>query len=163
MKKIQKFAVAAAAGLFLALLAQPVSAQMKDPSETLKVNFIIHQGCGNVFYEPIIYGANLAGEIFNVDVTMQCPEGDIEAHIDLIETGVAGGVDGIIDQISVPDTMTDAIQKARDAGVSFMSASVRPSSVWTSSLRATSSPSALSTNTASARVTSVSLRWSGPS
>ena len=123
MKNTHKL-IAAAAGLSLALLAQPVSAEMKDPSETLKVNFIIHQGCGNVFYEPIIFGANLAGEIFNVDVTMQCPEGDIEAHIDLIETGVAGGVDGIIDQISVPDTMTDAIQKARDAGVSFMSASI---------------------------------------
>ena len=123
MNKTQKL-IAAAAGLSLALLVQPVNAEMKDPSETLKVNFIIHAACGNVFYEPIIFGANLAGEIFNVDVTMQCAEGDLEAHVDLIETGIASGVDGIIDQISTPDTMTDAIQKARDAGITVIAASL---------------------------------------
>ena len=123
MKNTHKF-LAAAAGLSLALLVHPVSAEMKDPSETLKANFIIHAACGNVFYEPIIYGAGLAGEIFNVDVTMQCAEGDLEAHVDLIETGIASGVDGIIDQISTPDTMTDAIQKARDAGITVIAASL---------------------------------------
>ena len=123
MNKIHKF-IAAAAGLSLALLVQPASAEIKDPSETLKANFIIHAACGNVFYEPIIFGANLAGEIFNVDVTMQCAEGDLEAHVDLIETGIASGVDGIIDQISTPDTMTDAIQKARDAGITVIAASL---------------------------------------
>ena len=123
MKNIHK-CVAAAAGLSLALLVQPASAELKDPSATLKANFIIHAACGNVFYEPIIFGANLAGEIFNVDVTMQCAEGDLEAHVDLIETGIASGVDGIIDQISVPDTMTDAIQKARDAGITVIAASI---------------------------------------
>ena len=123
MKKLA-ISFAATAGLSLALLAQPVSAELKDPSATLKANFIIHAACGNVFYEPIIFGANLAGEIFNVDVTMQCAEGDLEAHVDLIETGIASGVDGIIDQISVPDTMTDAIQKARDAGITVIAASI---------------------------------------
>ena len=123
MNKIHKF-IAVAAGLSLALLVQPASAEIKDPSETLKANFIIHAACGNVFYEPIIFGANLAGEIFNVDVTMQCAEGDLEAHVDLIETGIASGVDGIIDQISTPDTMTDAIQKARDAGITVIAASL---------------------------------------
>ncbi len=123
MNKIHK-SIVAAAGLSLALLAQPASAELKDPSATLKANFIIHAACGNVFYEPIIFGANLAGEIFNVDVTMQCAEGDLEAHVDLIETGIASGVDGIIDQISVPDTMTDAIQKARDAGITVIAASI---------------------------------------
>ena len=123
MKKLA-ISLAAAAGLSLALFAQPASAEMKDPSETLKANFIIHAACGNVFYEPIIFGANLAGEIFNVDVTMQCAEGDLEAHVDLIETGIASGVDGIIDQISTPDTMTDAIQKARDAGITVIAASL---------------------------------------
>ncbi|MCY4406842.1 MAG: substrate-binding domain-containing protein [Rhodospirillaceae bacterium] len=123
MKNTHKL-IAAAAGLSLALLVQPASAEIKDPSETLKANFIIHAACGNVFYEPIIFGANLAGEIFNVDVTMQCAEGDLEAHVDLIETGIASGVDGIIDQISTPDTMTDAIQKARDAGITVIAASL---------------------------------------
>ena len=123
MKKLA-VSLAAAAGLSLALLVQPASAELKDPSATLKANFIIHAACGNVFYEPIIFGANLAGEIFNVDVTMQCAEGDLEAHVDLIETGIASGVDGIIDQISVPDTMTDAIQKARDAGITVIAASI---------------------------------------
>ncbi|MDE0202355.1 MAG: substrate-binding domain-containing protein [Rhodospirillaceae bacterium] len=123
MKKLA-ISLAAAVGLSLALLVHPASAELKDPSATLKANFIIHAACGNVFYEPIIFGANLAGEIFNVDVTMQCAEGDLEAHVDLIETGIASGVDGIIDQISVPDTMTDAIQKARDAGITVIAASI---------------------------------------
>jgi simple sugar transport system substrate-binding protein len=123
MKKLA-ISLAAAAGLSLAVFAQPLSAEVRDPSATLKANFIIHAACGNVFYEPIIFGANLAGEIFNVDVTMQCAEGDLEAHVDLIETGIASGVDGIIDQISVPDTMTDAIQKARDAGITVIAASI---------------------------------------
>ena len=123
MKNIHK-CVAAAAGLSLALLAQPASAEMKDPAETLKANLIIHAACGNVFYEPILFGANLAGEMFNVDVTIQCPEGDLEAHVDLIETAIAAGVDGIIDQISTPDTMTEAIQKARDAGITVISSTL---------------------------------------
>ena len=123
MKKLA-ISLAAAAGLSLALLVHPASAEMKDPSETLKVNFIIHAACGNVFFEPLKYGAAEAGRVFNVDVTIQCAENDLEAHVDLIETGIASGVDGIIDQISVPDTMTDAIQKARDAGITVIAASI---------------------------------------
>ena len=124
MKQSATLPAAVAAGLMMAFATQPAAAQLKDPSETLRANFIIHAACGNVFYEPIIYGAAEAGRIFNVDVTMQCAEGDLEAHVDLIETGIASGVDGIVDQISTPDTMTDAIQKARDAGITVIAASL---------------------------------------
>ena len=127
MKPSAKLLAASAAGLILATLgAQPglADAHLKDPAATLKVNYIIHAACANVFYEPLLFGAKKAAEDFNIDLTIQCADGDLESHNDLIQTGIASGVDGIIDQMSVPDTFNDAIQKARDAGITVIAASI---------------------------------------
>ncbi len=125
MAKRSKLLVLSIVGLMLAALgAQPGLAAGKDPSQTLKVNFIIHAACGNVFYEAMNFGSALAGELFNVEVTKQCAEGDLEAHVDLIETGIVSGVDGIVDQMSTPDTFTAAVQKARDAGITVIATSI---------------------------------------
>jgi simple sugar transport system substrate-binding protein len=127
MRSFYQLYVAAAAGAALfALGVQPSLAEghLKDPAEPLKVNYIIHAACANVFYEPLLFGAKKAAEDWNIDLTIQCADGDLESHKDLIETGVASGVDGIIDQMSVPDTFNDSIQKARDAGITVIAASI---------------------------------------
>jgi ABC-type sugar transport system substrate-binding protein len=121
MQLLRKLLTAAAAGLMLVFAAQPGAAQGKDPSETLKVVFLIHFTCGNVLLAAPTFGAKEAGKLFNIDVAVQCADGDLETHVDLIEAAIAIGVDGIVDNTVTADTFREVFQKARDQGITVVS------------------------------------------
>jgi ABC-type sugar transport system substrate-binding protein len=121
MKLFGKVLAACTAALMIVFAAQPGAAQGKDPSETLDIVFLIHYTCGNVFFEPAIFGAKHAGELFNANVTVQCADEDLEAHVDLIEAAITSGVDGIVDNTVTSDTFRDVFQKARDQGITVVS------------------------------------------
>ena len=106
---------AAAAGLALTFTAQTSTAGPED-HETLRVTVILDCCPGNVFWEPLIHGAQEAGRLFNVDVDIQNQEGDPERQVNLIETAITNKQHGVVPMIAVEDTATAVIQKAMDAG-----------------------------------------------
>ena len=117
--RLSKSLMAAIVGGALIMFAAPSQAAPAD-EETLDVTFIIHCCLGNVFWEPMIHGVNEAAALFNINVDIQNADGDPERNVNLIETAIANGVDGIVPMVSVEDAMTDAIQKARDLGISVI-------------------------------------------
>ena len=122
MKVLRISLAALAAGALMTFAAQSTAAPADE--ETLDVTFIIHCCLGNVFWEPMIHGANEAGALFNVNVDIQNADGDPERNLNLIETAIANKVDGIVPMISVEDALTDAIQKARDAGIAVIASNI---------------------------------------
>ena len=112
----QAVLAAGAAGLALTFAAQPSAAGPED-HETLRVTVILDCCPGNVFWEPLIHGAEEAGRLFNVDVDIQNQEGDPERQVNLIETAITNRQHGVVPMIAVEDTATAVIQKAMDNGV----------------------------------------------
>lgn len=124
MKTVRNVIAAAAAGLVLILAAQSAQAQIKDPSETLRVTVIVHCCEGNLFWEPLLNGAREAARLHNVDIDFQNADNDPERNRNLILTAIANKVDGIVAMDPVEGALTEAIQKARDAGISVMTSNV---------------------------------------
>ena len=116
MKFVRSMLAASAAGILMMFAAQPGVAAPQD-EETIEVTFIIHCCLGNPFFEPMIFGVKEAAALFNVNVDIQNADNDPERNKNLIETAIANKVDGIVPMISVEDVLTEAIQKARDAGI----------------------------------------------
>ena len=125
MKTVRNIlAAAAAAGLAVILASQSAQAQIKDPDETLKVTFILLCCAGNVFWEPLLHGAREAAEKHNIDIDFQNADFDPERNENLVLTAIANNVDGIVVMDSVDGALVDAVQKARDAGISVMVSNV---------------------------------------
>ena len=120
MKTVRNVLTALAAGLALILAIQSAQAQIKDPDETLKVTFILLCCEGNVFWEPLLHGAREAAEKHNIDLDFQDADFDPERNENLVLTAIANKVDGIVVMDSVEGALVDAIQQARDAGISVM-------------------------------------------
>ena len=118
MRLLHSSIAALVAGALMSFATQSQAAPADE--ETLDVTFIIHCCLGNVFWEPMIHGVNEAAALFNINVDIQNADGDPERNNNLIETAIANGVDGIVPMVSVEDAMTDAIQKARDLGISVI-------------------------------------------
>ena len=125
MNTIGKVLVATA-GLALVAAAQFAQAQIKDPDETLRVTFVMNCCEGNPFWEPLLLGAREAAKLHNIDVDFQNADNDIERLGDLLETATANKVDGIVVTVPVEDALNQAIQEARDAGISVMTANQDP-------------------------------------
>ena len=124
MKTVRSVISASVAGLILILATLSAQAQIKDPSETLRVTVIVHCCEGNLFWEPLLNGAREAARLHNVDIDFQNAGNDPERNRNLILTAIANKVDGIVAMDPVEGALTDAIQKARDAGISVMTSNV---------------------------------------
>jgi simple sugar transport system substrate-binding protein len=124
MNTVRTVLAALAAGLALMVVTFSAQAQIKDPNETLRVTFIIHCCEGNAFWEPLLHGAREAAELHNVDIDFQNADNDAERNRNLIITAIANKVDGIVAMDPVEGALTDAIQQARDAGISVMTSNV---------------------------------------
>ena len=122
MNVLRSTLAACAAGLMLTFAAQPgVAAEDEEP---IDVTHIIVSGAGDLFWEPLIFGARLAAERFNVNLDIQYGENDVVRINNLIETAIANEVDGITWAINVEGAYTENIQKARDAGIAVIMSSV---------------------------------------
>ena len=127
MKTVRNILAGAAAGLALILAGQSAQAQMaqvKDPDETLKVTFIVLCCAGNVFWEPLLHGAREAARLHNIDIDFQNADFDPERNANLVQTAIANKVDGIVVMDSVEGALVDAVQQARNAGISVMTSNV---------------------------------------
>jgi simple sugar transport system substrate-binding protein len=113
----------ALAGAILGLtVAQPGQAKLDD--DNVDVTLIVHCCPGNVFFEPVMFGAREAAELFNVNLDIQNAEGDPQRQINIIETAIANRQDGVVPMISVEDAMIEVIAKARDAGIAVVSSNI---------------------------------------
>ena len=110
---------AAILGLSIAL-----PAQAKLDNDEVDVTLIVHCCPGNVFFEPVMFGAREAAEKFNVNLDIQNAEGDPQRQINIIETAIANRQDGVVPMISVEDAMIEVIAKAREAGMAVVSSNI---------------------------------------
>lgn len=118
MKLGHRTLAACATGLMLTFAAQPGLAA--EEGEAVEVTYI--QACcpGDLFWEPLLFGIDLASDLFNVNVDIQQGENDPVRMNNIIETAVANEVDGIVVMISFEGAYTENIQKARDAGITVI-------------------------------------------
>ena len=114
--------VALGAAILGLSLAQPGQAKLDD--DNVDVTLIVHCCPGNVFFEPVMFGAREAAELFNVNLDIQNAEGDPQRQINIIETAIANRQDGVVPMISVEDAMIEVIAKARDAGMAVISSNI---------------------------------------
>ena len=114
--------VALGAAILGLSLAQPAQAKLDD--DNVDVTLIVHCCPGNVFFEPVMYGAREAAELFNVNLDIQNAEGDPQRQINIIETAIANRQDGVVPMISVEDAMIEVIAKAREAGMAVVSSNI---------------------------------------
>ena len=103
-------------------VAQPGQAKLDD--DNVDVTLIVHCCPGNVFFEPVMFGAREAAELFNVNLDIQNAEGDPQRQINIIETAIANRQDGVVPMISVEDAMIEVIAKAREAGMAVISSNI---------------------------------------
>ena len=110
MKALRGALSALAAGLMLTFVAQPGVAQDEEP---IDVTYVIVCCPGDLFWEPLIFGADLAAKHYNVNLDYQQGENDPVRINNIVETAIANDVDGIVWGITVEGAYTDVIQKAR--------------------------------------------------
>ena len=117
-----RFAVALASAILGLSLAH--SSHAKLDNDEVHVTLIVHCCPGNVFFEPLMYGAQEAARLFNVNLDIQNAENDPQRQINIIETAIANRQDGVVPMLSVKDAMVEVIAKARAAGVAVISSNI---------------------------------------
>ena len=117
MRTLRGVFAACAAGLLLTFEAQPGLAQDEEPVD---VTYVIVCCPGDLFWEPLIFGADLAAKHYNVNLDYQQGENDPVRINNIVETAIANDVDGIVWGITVEGAYTEVIQKARDAGIAVI-------------------------------------------
>jgi simple sugar transport system substrate-binding protein len=100
----------------LAVFAAGPAGSAEKP-KPVKVTFIQHCCSGNVFFQPMQFGAEEAARLFDVQLTYVNADGDAARHANLIETAIAQKQDAVLPTITVPDALDAAVKKARDAGL----------------------------------------------
>ena len=117
-----RVAGAAGAALLGLAIAQPGFAKLDN--DEIDVTLIVHCCPGNVFFEPLMYGAREAARLFDVNLDIQNAEGDPSRQVNIIETAIANRQDGVIPMISVDDALTESIAKARAAGMAVIASNI---------------------------------------
>ncbi len=116
---LKKAAIALALGS--ALLAMPASAQNKP-----KFVYLTQTGIDNSFWQSIQKGMDDACVQFEADCQLlfTTPNGDLQKHLQNLETVIEQGVDGIVTVIVNDDLYDEAIQRAKEKGIPVISANV---------------------------------------
>jgi ABC-type sugar transport system substrate-binding protein len=82
-----------------------------------KFTFITHDA-GTPFFAPTIVGMNDAAEAFGVEVEFIGPKTyDVAAQVDMIESAIQGGIDGLATTLPDTDAYDGMVQKALDMGI----------------------------------------------
>ena len=116
------FFVATVSALFGWALAQPGHAKLDN--DEVDVTFIVHCCPGAVGWEPVLFGAEEAARLFDVNLDIQNSENDPQRQINIIETAIANKQDGVVPMMSVKDVLVDVVAKARAAGLAIIASNI---------------------------------------
>lgn len=94
-------------------LAMPAVAQ----DDEFDITFIIYTTPGDIYWAPVIKGAEEAAEHFGVNLDIQYSNNDPVKQNDIIETAITNEVEGIGLGLFVENSFRESIQKARDADI----------------------------------------------
>ena len=118
MTRLRTLLAALAAGLIVALSAQPSSAALDN--DEIDITLILFFGAGGLFWEPLMRGARDAAEVFDVNLDIQFGDADPAKNNTILETAITNSVDGIGILIGASGAFTDNIKRARDKGIGVL-------------------------------------------
>jgi simple sugar transport system substrate-binding protein len=118
MKKIGTIIAAAAACCLLGTGA--------EAADKLRFVYLTQTGIDNSFWQSIKRGMDDACAQYKVDCQLLFtePNGDLQKHLQTLETVIEQGVDGIVTVVVNDDLYDAAIQKAIDKGIPVITANV---------------------------------------
>ncbi|MGH9245057.1 MAG: sugar ABC transporter substrate-binding protein [Acidimicrobiales bacterium] len=82
----------------------------------ITIAYVTH-GDGGDFWSVVKAGADAAAEELDVTLNYQESNNDPEAQVQLIETALAGDIDGLVVSLPNPDAVEDPVRQAVDQGV----------------------------------------------
>ena len=115
MTRVRNLLAALAAGLIVALSAQPSSAALDN--DDIDVTLILFFGAGGLFWEPLMQGARDAAALYDVNLDIQFGDADPAKNNTILETAITNSVDGIGILIGAEGAFDDNIKKARAKGI----------------------------------------------
>ena len=115
MTRVRNLLAALAAGLIVALSAQPSSAALDN--DDVDVTLILFFGAGGLFWEPLMQGARDAAALYDVNLDIQFGDADPAKNNTILETAITNSVDGIGILIGAEGAFDDNIKKARAKGI----------------------------------------------
>jgi simple sugar transport system substrate-binding protein len=113
--KIAASAVALTAGLSSALAAGDMPAPFDNPGE-VKIALVRYLSTGD-FFQAYLSGVESQAAAIGVDLRVFDSRQDAALQADMVDQAIALGVDGIIVQHGLTESMQDAVQRAVDAGI----------------------------------------------
>lgn len=115
-RTLSKLGLAAAAGLFaLPTLAQDKPAPFDNPGE-VKIALVRYLSTGD-FFQAYLSGVESQAKALGVDLRVLDSRQDAALQADMVDQAIALGVDGIIIQHGLTESMKEAAQRAVDAGI----------------------------------------------
>ena len=115
MTRLRSLLAALAAGLIVALFAQPSSAALDN--DEIDITLILFFGAGGLFWEPLMRGARDAAALYDATVDMQFGDADPAKNNTILETAITNQVDGIGILIGAEGAFDDNIKRARAKGI----------------------------------------------
>ena len=90
-------------------------------TKDVKLALVIH-ALNSSFFAKIGEGAEMAGKDLGIDVTVMAPAtpNQLTEQVNMIESSIAGGFDGIATTLWDPDGFNAVIKKAQDQGIMVM-------------------------------------------
>jgi simple sugar transport system substrate-binding protein len=121
MKVMNALAVA-----LLGACATLAAASAEAQSDKLNFVYLTQTGIDNSFWQAIKKGMDDACAVYNADCQLLFtePNGDLQRHLQSLETVIEQGVDGIVTVIVNDDLYDAAVQKAIDKGIPVITANV---------------------------------------
>lgn len=115
-RTLGKIGLAAAAGLFaLPALAQDRPAPFDNPGE-VRIALVRYLSTGD-FFQAYLSGVEAQAAALGVDLRVFDSRQDAALQADMVDQAIALGVDGIIIQHGLTESMKEAAQRAVDAGI----------------------------------------------
>lgn len=115
-RTFSRLGLAAAAGLFAApALAQDMPAPFDNPGE-VKIALVRYLSTGD-FFQAYLSGVEAQAKALGVDLRVLDSRQDAALQADMVDQAIALGVDGIIIQHGLTESMKEAAQRAVDAGI----------------------------------------------
>lgn len=85
--------------------------------EAYNFTMVIYGTTGNPFWKKVVTGAEEMADMLGVNLNIQYAEDDPEQQINIIETAISTGADGIGFIINIDDAYDEVVQKGLDAGI----------------------------------------------
>lgn len=115
-RTFSRLGLAAAAGLFaMPALAQDMPAPFDNPGE-VKIALVRYLSTGD-FFQAYLSGVEAQAKALGVDLRVFDSRQDAALQADMVDQAIALGVDGIVIQHGLTESMKEAAQRAVDAGI----------------------------------------------